>query len=75
MKSNTSDNNRNYILTNNHRGFNVKLVTALPHAKRAKTLTIRSGNKKLKLNGHQINTLKKVLAKENQLNGLQNTIY
>lgn len=68
-------NNRNYLITNSHRGFNVELSTARPNAKRAKTLTLKTANQTLKLNGHQINTLKRVLAKEIALNGLKSTIY
>lgn len=74
MNKNNS-NNRNYLITNSHRGFNVELSTARPTAKRAKTLTLKTANQTLKLNGHQINTLKRVLAKEIALNGLKSTIY
>lgn len=72
---NTSKNNRNYLITNSQHGFNVEFSTALPSAKRAKTLTLKTANQTLKLNGHQINTLKKVFAKEIALNGLKSSIY
>jgi|NOAtaT_7_FD_contig_31_5658306_length_461_multi_6_in_0_out_0_1 hypothetical protein len=68
-------NNRNYLITNSHRGFKVELSTARPNAKRAKILTLKTANKTLKLNGYQINTLKKVFAKENALNSSKSTIY
>ena len=71
----TNQNNRNYLITNSHRGFNVELSTARPNAKRAKTLTLKTPNKTLKLNGHQINTLKRVFAKEITLNNSKSTIY
>lgn len=72
---NTSKNNRNYLITNYQSGFHVEFSTSRPTAKRAKTLTLKTSNQTLKLNGHQINTLKKVLAKEIALNGLKSTIY
>jgi hypothetical protein len=72
---NTNQNNRNYLITNSHRDFTVEFSTSFPSAKRAKTLTIRTANQTLKLNGHQINILKRVLAKEIALNGLKATIY
>ena len=68
---NTSKNNRNYLITNSQRGLNVEFLTARPSAKRGKSLTLKTSNQTLKLNGHQINTLKRVLAKENALNDLK----
>lgn len=67
--------NRNFLITNSHRGFNVELSTARPNAKRAKTLTLKTANQTIRLNGHQINTLKRVLVKEIALNGLKSSIY
>ena len=44
---NTSKNNRNYLIINSNRGFNVELSTARPNAKRAKTLTLKTANQTL----------------------------
>ena len=67
-------NNRNYTITTSHRGLDAVLHTSLPYAKRAKSLTLKTGNKSLKLNGHQINTLKKLFIKENLINGFKTTM-
>lgn len=67
--------NRNYLITNSQHGFNIELSTARPNAKRAKSLTLKTSKQKIKLNGHQINALKRVFAKEIALNGLNSTIY
>lgn len=67
--------NKGYVIQNKNQGFNIEFLTALPTAKRAKKLTLTTSNKKLVLNGHQINLLKKVFAKENLINKEPNTTY
>ena len=75
MNLNKSKNNRNYLISNSHKGLDIELFTSTPNAKRAKKLTLKSGNKSITLNGHQINVLKRVFVKENLINGLKTTIY
>jgi hypothetical protein len=73
MKIKNTQDNRSYLITNTHRGFDVTYLTSLPRSKRAKKLTlIVNGKSKLELNGHQINTLRRVFAKENLINGAAN---
>jgi hypothetical protein len=70
-----SQNNKNYLLTNTHGNFSVEFLTALPTAKRAKTLTLKNKKTTMVLNGRQINVLKKLFVKENTLNGRSSAIY
>ena len=68
MSTNRNNKNRTYQIKNSHAGFEVTLTTALPQAKRAKVLTLKTKNKTLQLNGRQINVLKTVFVKENAIN-------
>lgn len=61
MKIKKTNNNRNYIVKNSGAGLTATLTASLPRMKRAKSLTIKSGNVKLNLNGRQINLLKTLI--------------
>ena len=75
MKLSKTNRTRTYSIKTSQRGLDAELITSLPHVKRAKSLTLKTGNKTLTLNGHQIYALKRILAKENLLKGPTPTIY
>jgi hypothetical protein len=66
---NTKANNRTYLIKNNNKNIQVTLSAALPHAKKAKYMTIETANGKLNLTGRQINVIKNVLEKSKVITG------
>jgi len=68
------NNNKKYQIVNKNENITIILDTALPYLKKGKTLTLKTKNKTLRLNGYQIKTLKHVLSKENSVNEELNNI-
>lgn len=65
MKINTQ--NRRHVIQSTTAGISAQFVVPVAGAHRATSLTIRTGNKSVSLNGRQVRVLREVLAKSTQL--------
>ena len=65
MKINTQ--NRRHIIQSTTAGLAAQFVVPVAGAHRATTLTIRTGNRSVALNGRQVRALRDVLAKSTEL--------
>ena len=65
MKINTQ--NRRHVIQASTAGLSTQFVVPFAGVHRATTLTIRTGNRSISLNGRQVRALREVLAKSTKL--------